>query len=299
MHVPLRMRFAPNLGDTSFLWRKSFTNCDAHLPESNFQTRSGAEEWEAMEKKTEMQRETLGRDKECRQEECAAVLLAAGRGTRMQSGTPKQYMLLGGKPLLYYALKALQESFVRKIVLVASEGELAYCQEHIVQEYGFDKVTAVVAGGKERYHSVQAGLNALGECDYVLIHDGARPFVTREILERVYSGVRKYHACVAGMPVKDTIKIVDEDGFASATPKRDLVWTVQTPQAFSYDLIREAYVLLAEKEGDLERQGIHITDDAMVVETFTKRKVKLVEGSYQNIKLTTPEDLLIAEAFLS
>ncbi len=252
-----------------------------------------------MEKKTEMQRETLGRDKECRQEECAAVLLAAGRGTRMQSGTPKQYMLLGGKPLLYYALKALQESFVRKIALVASEGELAYCQEHIVQEYGFDKVTAVVAGGKERYHSVQAGLNALGECDYVLIHDGARPFVTREILERVYSGVRKYHACVAGMPVKDTIKIVDEDGFASATPKRDLVWTVQTPQAFSYDLIREAYVLLAEKEGDLERQGIHITDDAMVVETFTKRKVKLVEGSYQNIKLTTPEDLLIAEAFLS
>lgn len=231
--------------------------------------------------------------------QCVAVVLAAGRGRRMNSDIPKQYLLIKGKPVLYYALKAFQDSFVDRIVLVTSGDDVEYCRENVAERFGFHKVSDVVAGGKERYHSVQEGLKAAGECDYIFIHDGARPFVTEGILERVYEAVEKYDACVVGMPAKDTVKIADENGFAASTPRRDLVWTVQTPQVFSSGLIRQCYDALMEKEGELLKRGIRITDDAMVVETFTDRNVKLVEGSYENIKITTPEDLLIAESFLN
>lgn len=227
---------------------------------------------------------------------CAAVVLAAGRGKRMHSDVPKQYLLLREKPVLYYALKTFQDSFIDKIILVTSEEEIAYCRENIVGKYGFDKVKDIVAGGRERYHSVYEGIKAAGVCDYIFIHDGARPFVTEEILLRAYECVSEYDACVVGMPVKDTIKIADEKGFAAATPKRDLVWMVQTPQVFVGELIQKAYFLLIDKEEEILKKGISITDDAMVVETFTDKKVKLVEGSYKNIKITTPEDLLIAES---
>lgn len=228
---------------------------------------------------------------------CTAIVLAAGRGTRMNSNVPKQYLLLQDKPVLYYSLKAFQDSFIDEIILVTSEGDVEYCQKSIVERFGFDKITAVTAGGKERYHSVWEGIKKAGECDYIFIHDGARPFVTNTILERAYDCVREYEACVVGMPVKDTIKIADENGFAASTPRRDRVWMVQTPQVFSYELIRNAYSALTGKEEQLLRQGISITDDAMVVETFTDKKVKLVEGSYENIKITTPEDLQVAESF--
>lgn len=233
-----------------------------------------------------------------RKEISAAIILAAGRGTRMHSAIPKQYLLIREKPVLYYALKTFQESFVDRIILVTSESDVEYCRRDIVEAYGFDKVTSVVAGGRERYHSVYEGIMAAGECDYIYIHDGARPFVTEEILERTRVCVRKYGACVAGMPVKDTIKISDEDGFAASTPRRDLVWIVQTPQVFAYSLIKAAYVRLMEEEAGLLQEGIRITDDAMVVETLTDRRVKLTQGSYQNIKITTPEDLKVAESFL-
>lgn len=229
---------------------------------------------------------------------CTAIVLAAGRGTRMHSDVPKQYLLLKGRPVLYYPLKVFQDSFIDKIVLVTSENDVEHCREDIVGRFGFDKVAAVVAGGEERYHSVQEGLKAAGECDYVFIHDGARPFVTDAILGRAYGCVSQYGACAVGMPVKDTIKIADENRFAVSTPRRDLVWMVQTPQVFSYGLIRNAYAALSRKGKELLQQGVHITDDAMVVETFTDKKVKLVEGSYKNIKITTPEDLLVAESFL-
>ena len=134
--------------------------------------------------------------------------------------------------------------------------------------------------------------------DYVFIHDGARPFVTGEIVQRAYEQVKKTKACVVGMPVKDTIKIADEEGFAKNTPNRNLVWAVQTPQVFEFSLIKAAYEKLIEKENSLKQQGVLITDDAMVAETFTEEKVKLVEGSYENIKITTPEDLKIAEVLL-
>jgi len=235
-----------------------------------------------------------------REEACVAIVLAAGRGARMNSDVPKQYLPLGGKPILYYALKAFQKSFVDRVVLVAAADEVEYCKKEIVERFGFHKVSRVVAGGKERYHSVWEGLQAAGECGYIFIHDGARPFVTGEILGRAYACVREYGACVVGMPVKDTIKIADADGFAGSTPKRDDVWMVQTPQVFSSGLIRSAYGALMEMETDRKAlpQNIRITDDAMVVETYTEHKVKLVEGSYQNIKITTPEDLQVAECFL-
>jgi 2-C-methyl-D-erythritol 4-phosphate cytidylyltransferase len=172
-------------------------------------------------------------------------------------------------------------------------------KKEIVEKYGFDKVTAIVEGGMARYHSVRLGLMAAAaDCDYAFIHDGARPFVNREIIMRAMSAVREFKACVVGMPAKDTIKIADEKGFAATTPDRNLMWIVQTPQVFSYNMILDLYKRLDREEGDLMAKGINITDDAMVVEYYTDTKVKLVEGSYDNIKITTPEDVAVAEAIL-
>lgn len=229
----------------------------------------------------------------------AAVVLAAGSGRRMESSIKKQYMLIKDKPVLYYSLKAFQESFIDEIILVVSAGDIPYCQKEIVERYGFSKVKGVVEGGKERYHSVALGLQCLKNCDYVYIHDGARPMLTEEILLRLWQSVQKTGACVAGMPVKDTIKLVDENKMVLSTPERKRVWQVQTPQVFSYDLISEAYDRLLAAEKELLQKGIMVTDDAMVVETLTEHPVKLVEGSYENIKITTPEDIPIAERFLS
>ena len=228
----------------------------------------------------------------------AAVVLAAGSGKRMESSTKKQYMLLKEKPVIYYSLKVFQESFIDEILLVVSPGDIQFCKEEIVDKYGFDKVEQIIEGGKERYHSVAAGLKSISDCDFVFIHDGARPLVTGEILERALSGVVKYGACVVGMPVKDTIKIADKGGYIASTPDRNLVWMVQTPQVFDCTLIKEAYEQLILKEKELLKEGISITDDAMVVETFTGRPVKLVEGSYENIKITTSEDIITAENFM-
>ena len=229
----------------------------------------------------------------------AAIVLAAGSGKRMGSSTKKQYMLIKEKPIIYYALKTFQESFVDEIVLVVSPGDLAYCKEEIVEKYGFDKVRHIVEGGKERYHSVAIGLKCISDCGFVFIHDGARPMMTEEILVRALSCVKEHNACVVGMPVKDTIKIADEAGNIVSTPNRNLVWMVQTPQVFESTLIKEAYDKLILNEERLLNEGIAITDDAMVVETLTGHPVKLTQGSYENIKITTPEDILIAENFLN
>lgn len=225
-------------------------------------------------------------------EKNAAIVLAAGRGKRMNSTVHKQYLLLQGKPVLYYSLKTFEECpFIDEVVLVTGEGEISYCQKEIVEKFGFSKVCAVVPGGKERYHSVYEGLKALKEPDYVYIHDGARPFVDQEMLLRARKTVLESQACVVGMPVKDTIKISDGEQNAVETPERSKVWMVQTPQVFSYPLIYRAYKKLID--GNIQ----NVTDDAMVLELMEQRQAKLVEGSYQNIKITTPEDLLIAECF--
>lgn len=229
-----------------------------------------------------------------------AIVLAAGQGKRMQSKVHKQYLLIQDKPVLYYSLKVFENSFIDDIILVVGNGEEEYCQKEIIEKYGFTKVRFIVEGGKERYHSVAYGIRAISwKCDYIFIHDGARPFISEEILMRAYEQVRKSKACVVGMPVKDTVKIADTAGFVESTPNRARVWQIQTPQVFEAKLIKDAYERLLKEEVQLLAEGVIITDDAMVVEYFTKLPVKLVEGSYQNIKITTPEDLEIAGVLIN
>ena len=230
---------------------------------------------------------------------CVAVILAAGKGKRMNSDTLKQYMLLKGKPVLYYSLKTFQESFVDEVVLVTGNDEIEYCRKEIVDKYSFTKVSAIVPGGKERYHSVAAGLMAIDSADYVFIHDGARPFVTLEILDKLFDDVCEHGSAICAVHVKDTIKIADDQGFAITTPNRHSLWQMQTPQTFEFAIIRDAYEKLIASEVRILSQGIDVTDDAMVLETFTNKKIRLTEGDYHNIKITTPEDLEIGEVFLS
>lgn len=238
--------------------------------------------------------------KKAEKKDCTAIVLSAGQGKRMGTSVQKQYIELQGKPIIYYTLSVFQKSeIIDDIILVVGKDQLKYVQEEIVRKYHFTKVKTVVEGGHERYASVWQGLKAR-EYDkyyeniqdgYVFIHDGARPFVDEEMLERAYDTVRKYKACVAGVPSKDTIKLINEEQFAVTTPEREYVWAVQTPQVFEKTLIFEAYARLMEEE------CVHVTDDAMVVEQMMRLPVKLFEGSYENIKITTPEDLDIARIF--
>ncbi len=239
---------------------------------------------------------------------CTAILLAAGSGKRMQSDVAKQFMMLNGKPLIWYALHAIeQSSIIEDCILVTGAEDIAYVQQEIVERYHFCKAGMIVAGGEERYDSVYNALRVIADEDrmapnrdgYVFIHDGARPFLTEDMIKRCYQAVRETHACIVGMPVKDTIKLADADGYAASTPDRSMVWQIQTPQVFDAGLIIDAYSRLMMQKKELAAQGIKITDDAMVVETLLRHPVKLVKGSYENIKITTPEDLYVAEAFLS
>ena len=216
----------------------------------------------------------------------SAIILAAGKGQMMGTELPKQFLSMGDDMLLTKTIRVFEESSViQDIVLVTSEDWIGFCKTEIVDREGFRKVRKIVAGGKERYDSVYQGLLACPNADYVFIHDGARPFVTEEILVRTQEAVEKYEACAVGVPSKDTVKIVDEDGFVESTPPRENVWNIQTPQAFSYPLIRAAHEVVR----DNNMTGI--TDDAMIIERSRLAKVKLVMGSYYNIKITTPEDM--------
>ncbi len=249
-----------------------------------------------------------------------AIVLAAGTGKRMLSSTAKQYLPLGGKPVLYYSLKAFEKSSVDEIVLVVGKNEAEYCKNLILEEYNMRKVNHIIEGGKERYHSVYNGLKEIKSADYVLIHDGARPFVTVEIIEDTIKNLKYHSACVVGVPNKDTIKLVNGDGIVLETPDRSKLWSVQTPQAFSYDIIMRAYCMIMgemvynrEKEDGFKKTAgrlgsdkiiedigeLNITDDAMVVEQTLNYPIKMIMGSYRNIKITTPEDILIGEALLN
>ncbi len=230
-------------------------------------------------------------------EKTAAIVLAAGKGKRMGTESAKQYLIVSGFPLLYYSLKVFQESFIDEIVLVVPENDREYCRKEIVQKYGFTKVISITAGGKERYDSVYAGLKEISpDTDQVFIHDAARPCITEELLSRCLLSVREYGSAVAAVPVKDTIKCADSEGFVESTPDRRGLYIIQTPQVFFFDEIRKAYesLLRVREEGECP----NITDDAMVMETFSDRRVRLVEGSYRNIKVTTKEDLYMIDAFL-
>lgn len=224
---------------------------------------------------------------------CVGVVLAAGQGSRMGTKVQKQFLQIGEYPVLYYSLRCFQESsLIQEVIVVTSESSVSYCKEMIVDRYGFSKVSKIVPGGKERYDSVYAGLLACENCDYVFIHDGARPFIEEEILQRGWRGVKKTGACAIGMPSKDTVKIADSEGYVKETPVRNNVWTIQTPQIFEYSLIRRAHESIRSKDISA------ITDDAMIVEQETGVKICLEQGSYKNIKITTPEDIAVAETFL-
>ena len=255
-----------------------------------------------------------------RKERGIAVVVAGGSGTRMKAPEKKQYLDLCGKTLMTYAIAAMEQSaYIDDMVVVVSPGDEDYVRDAIVMPYGFTKVRAVVPGGRERYHSVFAGLRAAeellaeeaGACisktsgeekdgePVVYIQDAARPFLTEDILKRVRDGVLKTGACVAAMPVKDTIKQADAGGFVTGTPDRATLWAMQTPQAFSFSLVFDAYRKLMEEE---QRGGnlAGVTDDARVVErAFPEQRIFLAEGSYRNIKVTTPEDLIYARDLLA
>jgi len=222
----------------------------------------------------------------------SAIIVAAGAGQRFGGSIPKQYLSIGGKPVLYYTLQTFEQcAAIEEIVVVAAEEWLAHVTQVIVDRFGLAKVKKVVAGGNHRQDSVYAGLKALeGPPDIVAVHDAVRPFVSVAKVDEVVSACMKYGAAILAVPPKDTIKI-EKDGFVEKTPFRDKLWSVQTPQVFRYDIILEAYARAYEC-------GVYQTDDSALVERLGY-PVKIVEGEEQNFKITVPLDLSLAEMILS
>ncbi|AWB46160.1 2-C-methyl-D-erythritol 4-phosphate cytidylyltransferase [Paenibacillus sp. CAA11] len=219
-------------------------------------------------------------------QQVGAIVVAAGRGTRMGSKESKQYLLLEGKPILIHTLETFQrQPLISNIVIVTGQPDVERCREW-VRSYGLDKVTEVIAGGSERQESVYLGLQAI-QTPWVLVHDGVRPFVTGKHIADCCEAAWADGASVLAVPVKDTVKVVDAHAFVESTPDRRSLWAIQTPQAFRRSELLEAH----EKA---RREGFLGTDDSVLVERIGRR-VKVVEGDYSNIKITTPEDLDYAE----
>jgi len=221
-----------------------------------------------------------------------ALIPAAGGGKRMGTSTSKPFLHIGDKPILAQTLSMFEDSErISEVYVIVSKKEKIRCEEDIVKQYNFKKVTKIVIGGIERYNSVKNGLDAIEtKCDMVMIHDGLRPFVTPRLIDESILKTQKYNATVVAVPMKETVKIVSSDGGIEETSDREKLWLAQTPQTFKYDIIRKAY------ENAFEN-NIYSTDDSSLVELLGVR-VKIIMGSYKNIKITTPEDLVIAEAFL-
>ncbi len=220
------------------------------------------------------------------QQRVGAVIVAAGESRRM-GGADKVLALLGGEPILVRVVDAFQRcNPVDQIVVVLSEQNLERGQQ-LVTEQGWSKVSNVCVGGRRRQDSVVAGLRRLSNCDWIIIHDGARPLVTADLINRGLEAAKETGAAVAAVPVTDTIKLVGDDRIVHQTPPRQNLWTVQTPQVFGIKIITEAY---SRANGD-------VTDDASLVEQLGYR-VKIYMGSYDNIKVTTPDDLALAEWML-
>ncbi|WP_406543282.1 2-C-methyl-D-erythritol 4-phosphate cytidylyltransferase [Clostridium ljungdahlii] len=222
-----------------------------------------------------------------------AIIVAAGKGKRMGTTINKQFIKIKGKPILYYSIRAFSiNPLIDGIILVCAETEIEYCKREVVDKYGLQKVIKLVAGGKECQDSVFNGLGVLEKenCSVVLIHDGARPFVTSKIIDDGIKYSNRYGACACGVRPKDTLKVREESGFSSSTLERKSLFAVQTPQCFKYDLIYDCHKKLMNEK-------MCVTDDTMVVERYGN-KVYLYEGNYENIKVTTPEDLNIAESIV-
>lgn len=214
------------------------------------------------------------------------VIVAAGRGTRMGTKESKQYLLLRNKPIVVHTLEVFQkQALVEEIVLVTGAEDADRCRRW-VEEYGITKIKAVVTGGAERQYSVYRGLEYL-DTEWVMVHDGVRPFVRPEEIQSCYEEAKRTGASVLAVPVKDTIKQVGDGGLVASTPDRRTLWAIQTPQTFRLQQLKEAYEAA-------EREGFLGTDDSSLAER-AGLPVAVVEGSYQNIKITTPDDLEYAE----
>ncbi len=228
-----------------------------------------------------------------------AVIVAAGNGSRMKSELRKQFMEIEGVPVIAYTVKAFQDNDnIDAIVVVVPKGYVKEMMQLGII-YGFTKVKAIVEGGDKRFKSVYKGLCiSPSDTDYVLIHDGVRPMVTQALIDRCCRYVVMTRACVAAVPVTDTIKRANAQGFAAETLDRTMLWSIQTPQAFSFPLLLDAYKSLNET---IEKYGTdenRISDDAVIVENMTDCHVRIIDGDPRNIKITTPNDLMVAEAYL-
>ncbi len=222
-----------------------------------------------------------------------AVIPSAGLGKRMGTAVKKQFITLCGKELLVYTLEVFEKiEEIRGVVLVCGKDDIDHCHD-LAKKYGLTKVKHVVEGAMQRQGSVFNGLNVLPkDCTMVVIHDGARPFVTPEEVRMTIEEADRSGACVLGAPVKDTIKIVDRNGVIERTPQRSKLWAAQTPQTFRYPEILDAY-RRAVVVGDFR-----CTDDAQIVEKYMDMPIQMVQGSYENIKITTKSDLKIAEEII-
>lgn len=220
----------------------------------------------------------------------AVVIAAAGRGTRMDLDINKQYIEIQGVPVLAMAIGKFENcSLVDEIIVVANKDETDYCKTNVIERFGFTKVRSVAEGGETRQRSVYNGLKHVSAgCGIVLIHDGARPFVSTDSILGCIEAARAYGAACVAVPAKDTIKESDPEGFVNRTLDRSSLWQIQTPQGFEYGLIMDVHEQAA-------REMFEATDDAMLAERYGYR-VRLVMGSYSNIKVTTKEDLVFAEA---
>lgn len=223
----------------------------------------------------------------------AAVIPAAGEGRRMGGPLEKQFLRLEDAPLLAYTLKSFEASpFIDGIVLVVPKNRIELVRENILEQYKISKLLALVAGGPHRQESVRLGLEALDPgWELVVVHDGARPLVSLELIARCVKEARLHGAAIAAVPATDTVKEVDAEGFVERTPLRERLWMVQTPQTFRYDWLLRAHT-------EAQRDGFLGTDDASLVERLGHR-VKVVQGSYENIKVTTGADLKIAREILA
>ncbi len=242
----------------------------------------------------------------------ALILLAGGKGKRMESDIPKQFMSLGGKPVIWYSLNAAQRSDLIDEIVVVSGPEFFSDIRSLSERNGFDKISHLVEGGAERFVSVINGVNALfesgmgceafsGTPEVILIHDAARPFIDDGIIKRCLDAVNEGTGCVAAVPSKDTVKLADENCMVTEEPPRKNVWCMQTPQVFYADILKRA----CDKAFEDYKKCIGssdavpaITDDAQMVRMYEGGSVRLVMGSYDNIKITTPVDLVIAEKIL-
>lgn len=222
----------------------------------------------------------------------SAIIAAAGMSNRMKIKKNKQFIILKDKPILAHTIEKFEKcKYIDEIILVARESEINYCKREIVKKYGFNKVSKIVRGGRERQDSIYNGILALDEkSKIVLTHDGARPFVKIKNIVEGVEGAYNFGACIIAVPVKDTIKVVDGDSI-SKTPKRNLLWQAQTPQCFKKEILMAGYKKAIE-------DSFLGTDDSMLVERLGI-DVKVIMGSYENIKITTPDDIMIAESILN